>query len=307
MSLANRTPPTIEEYGAYKDRFSNWGRWGPDDQLGTLNHITPEKRRAAAALVREGRTVSCERPLATAAVMSGARNPTPADHRMNIGAGGCGDYIGVSYHGFINTHIDALCHIFSADKQLYNGRPTSDVTEEGALNNSVERWREGIVTRGVLYDVPRFRTADHVTMDAPVHGWELQDIAAAEGLSPEPGDAVLVRMGATAFWEANPGFAEPRAAPGLHASALEFLYETDAALLGWDLMEAGGQGAYGAPSLPIHSVAIPHMGLPLLDNAIFDELATACAELGRWEFMLVIAPLYVIGGTGSPVNPIAVF
>lgn len=307
MSLANRTPPTVEEYNAYRERFSNWGRWGADDQFGTLNHITPEVRQAASALVREGLTVSCARPLATAAVQSGPRNTLPADHKMNVGDGGCSDYIGVSYHGFINTHIDALCHIYSGDKQLYNERPASDVTQEGAKNNSVDHWRQGIVTRGVLYDVPRHRNVEHVTMDAPVHSWELQDIAAAERVTPQAGDAVLVRMGATAFWAANPQFDQPWAAPGLHASALEFLYETSAALLGWDLMEAGGQGEYGAPSLPIHSVAIPHMGLPLLDNAIFDELADACAELGRWEFMLTIAPLYVIGGTGSPVNPIAMF
>lgn len=306
MSLADRTAPTVDEYNAYKQRFSNWGRWGADDQLGTLNHISEATRRAASALVREGRTVSCARPIATAAVMSGARNPTPADHRMNVGPGGCGDYIGVSYHGFINTHIDALCHIFTADKQLYNGRLASDVTEDGAKNNSIEHWRGGIVTRGVLYDVPRHRKTDHVTFDAPVHGWELQDIAAVEGVTPRNGDAVLVRMGTTAFWAANPDFDQPWRGPGLHASALEFLYEMNAALLGWDLMEAPGQDEYGAPALPIHSIAIPYMGLPLMDNAIFDDLAVACAELGRWEFLLVIAPLVVNGGTGSPVNPIAI-
>jgi kynurenine formamidase len=308
MSLADRTAPTPEEYAAYKERFSNWGRWGPDDQFGTLNHITPDVRRAAAKLVREGQTVSCARPVATAAVITGPRNPTPADHRMmNIGQGGCLDYIGVSYHGFINTHIDALCHIFSADRELYNGRLVSDVTDTGAKSASIDFWREGIVTRGVLYDVPRYRDVEHVSLDTPVHAWDLQDIAATEGITPKAGDAVLVRMGATAFWAANPDFDQPWAAPGLHASALEFLYESNASLLGWDLMEAGGQGDYAAPSLPIHSVAIPYMGMPLMDNAIFDELAATCAELGRWEFMLTIAPLYVIGGTGSPVNPIAMF
>jgi len=307
MSLADRTPPTVDEYNAYKDRFSNWDRWGEDDQLGTLNHITEETRRAATALVREGRTVSLASPIATAAVMSGPRNPTPADHRMNVGAGGCGDYIGVSYHGFINTHIDALCHIFTAGRQLYNGRPATDVTEDGAKTNSIEHWRSGIVTRGVLYDVPRHRGVEYVTLDAPVHGWELPDIADAEGVTPRSGDAVLVRAGASAFWAANPNFTPHRQAPGVHASALEFLYETNAALLGWDLMEAPGQDDYGAPSLPIHSIAIPYMGLPLLDNANFEDLAAACAELGRWEFLLVIAPLIVNGGTGSPVNPIVVF
>jgi kynurenine formamidase len=306
MPLADRTVPSVEEYQSYKTRFSNWGRWGPDDQLGTLNHITPETRRAAAALVREGRSVSLANPIATAQVLSGPRNPTPADHRMNVGGGGCGDYIGVSYHGFVNTHVDALCHIFTADGRLYNGRPKADVTEQGARNNSIDHWRAGIVTRGVLYDVPRHRGVEHVTFDAPVHSWELADIAQAEGVAPRAGDAVLIRAGASAFWEANPDFEPAWQAPGVHASALEFLYQHDAALLGWDLMEAPGQEAYRAPALPIHSAAIPYMGLALLDNANFEELAAACAELGRWEFLLVVAPLVIKGGTGSPVNPIAV-
>jgi kynurenine formamidase len=308
MSLASRTPPTAEEYASFKERFSNWGRWGADDQLGTLNFITPDVRRAAAGLVREGRSVSCARPLATERVASGPRNPQPADHKMNIlGAMGCSDYVGVSYHGFINTHIDGLCHIFTPDGQLYNGRPKSAITAEGARTNSVDFWRDGIVTRGVLYDVVRHRAVDYVPFEAPVHGWELEDIAKAEGVSPRAGDAVLIRAGCDAFWAANPDFAEPWAGPGIHASVLEFLHAHDASLLGWDLMEAAGQGEYGAPALPIHSIAIPYMGMPLVDNASFESLAPMCAELGRWEFQFVIAPLYVVGGTGSPANPIAVF
>jgi kynurenine formamidase len=306
MSLSDRTAPTVEEYEAYKERFLNWGRWGSDDSFGTLNHITPEARRAAVALVRDGRSVSLARPIATAAVLSGARNPSPADHRVSVGDGGCSDYIGVSYHGFANTHIDGLCHIFTADRKMYGGYPASDVTEAGARTNSIDRWRDGIATRGVLYDVPRFRGVHYVTADAPVHAWELEDVAAAQHVTPRHGDAVLVRMGASAFWAANPGFEPPWRAPGLHVSALEFLYQYDAALLGWDLMEAPGQDLYGAPSLPIHSIGIPYMGLALLDNANFEELAATCAELGRWEFLFVVAPLVVVGGTGSPVNPIAI-
>lgn len=307
MSLADRTIPTPEEIEAYKECFSNWGRWGDDDQLGTLNHITEDARTKAAGLVQAGRSVSCSRPLATERVLSGPRNGQPVEHRMSIGGMACSDYIGVSYHGFANTHIDALCHMFTADGKLYNGRPSSDVTDEGALNNSVDFWRHGIVTRGVLYDVARHRGVDYVTLDEPVHGWELADIAEAEGLTPQPGDAVLVRAGATEFWQANPNFEPVSQAPGLHGSTLEFFYDTDTALLGWDLMEAPAEDQNQAPVMPIHMIGIPYMGLPLLDNADFDELAAVCSELGRWEFQLVIAPLFVKGGTGSPVNPIAVF
>jgi kynurenine formamidase len=199
---------------------------------------------------------------------------------------------------------------------MYNGRPISDVTAFGARSNSVEHWRDGIVTRGVLYDIPRLRGTDHVTLDTPVHGWDLEDAAKAQGVEPRAGDATLVRSGAGPFFEANPEFQMelPPNYPGLHASALEYLYEHDASLLGWDLLDAANQG-YPSPvrfagrpmSVPIHEVAIPYMGMPLLDNCNLEQIAEVCAALGRWEFQLVVAPLIVVGGTGSPVNPIAVF
>lgn len=309
MSLSTRTAPTPDEYVQYKSRFNNWNRWGPDDQLGTLNHITDETRRAASALVREGRTVSCANPLATRAVVPDERrNGTPADHQMRVGTTGCGDYIGVSYHGFVNTHIDALCHIFTGEGgELYNGRPSSLVTDDGARTNSVDHWRDGIVTRGVLFDIPRMRGGSHVEIGQPVEGWDLEDWAKAQGITPRPGDAVLIRSGSDPFWAANPDFefSFPPTTPGVGSSVLEYLYDHDAALLGWDLQEAGD---HGLPArIPVHEVAIPHMGLPLLDNANFERLAETCAELGRYEFMLTVAPLVVLGGTGSPVNPIATF
>ncbi len=108
MTLQTQTQPSVEEYQAYKGKFSNWGRWGDDDQLGTLNHITDEARRQATALVTNGRTVSLANPIATEAVISGPRNMRPADHVMAINPSSALDYIGVSYHGFVNTHIDAL-------------------------------------------------------------------------------------------------------------------------------------------------------------------------------------------------------
>ena len=140
-----------------------------------------------------------------------------------------------------------------------------------------------------------------------MQGWELEDFARQHGTTPHAGDAVLVRSGSDPFWAANRDFhmQYPPNTPGLAASVLEFIYDTDAALLGWDLMEATGQG-YDTGT-PIHRIAIPYMGLPLLDNANFERLAEVCAQTGRYEFMLTVAPLVVNGGTGSPVNPIATF
>lgn len=119
---------------------------------------------------------------------------------------------------------------------------------------------------------------------------------------------MLIRSGANPFWSANPGFemAMPLNTPGVAVSVLEFLQDTGATLMGWDLQEASGQ-EYAGERIPLHVIAIPHMGLPLLDNANFEALSEVCAETGQYEFMLTIAPLVVMGGTGSPVNPIAMF
>ncbi|MDP6452796.1 MAG: cyclase family protein [SAR202 cluster bacterium] len=314
MGLSDRKPTTLEEYDDYKVRFNNWGRWGDDDQFGTLNHITREGTKHAVGLVQDGRTVSCANPLATAAVVSDERrNGRPADHRMSVGATGSGDYVGVSYHGFVNTHIDALCHIFTKDSseggRIYNDRDPALITDDGALTNSVENWRDGIVTRGVLYDIPRMRGQDYLEIDHPVEGWDLEDWASSKGITPRDGDIVLVRSGSDKFWAANPDhqFSFPPNTPGNAPSIIEYLYDTNAAMLGWDLQEAGHQHYEYPARIVIHEVVIPHMGMPLLDNANFERLSEVCAETGRYEFLLTIAPLVVNGGTGSPVNPIATF
>lgn len=321
MGQTNRTVPTPEEFFAYRERFNNWGRWGDDDALGTLNHITDEVRRSATQSAMEGQTVSLANPIG---VEGGPRNPMPAQHLVQINPRGSRDYIGLIFHGRVNTHIDAFCHFFSADGHMYNGVPTSEVTSYGANFGSIDQWRQGIVTRGVLYDVPRLKGVKHLEVGDAVHSWDLADAAEAQGIEPRAGDAVLVRSGKAPFYEAHPDLqlqGSPAqwmehgvavSTPGVHASALEFLYDTDAALLGWDFLEASNQG-YPAPfdadprSTPVHEIALPHMGLPLLDNMALEEVAEACAARGRWDFLFVVAPLVITGGTGSPVNPLAIF
>jgi kynurenine formamidase len=144
-----------------------------------------------------------------------------------------------------------------------------------------------------------------VTLEKPVHGAELEAIANAQGVTVEPGDALVVYSGREAYQRANPtwsGYRGPN--PGLHASCLPFLRDHDVAALAWDLMDATPND-YGLP-WTMHG-AIPSYGIALVDNALLEPLATACAEEGRYEFMLTFAPLPVRGGTGSPVNPIALF
>jgi kynurenine formamidase len=311
MGLADRKPPTAQEYRDYPKRFNNWGRWGANDELGTLNFITPEKRLAAAALVREGRSVSLSRPIDTHA--NGA-NPYPAHHMVAVGqSGGMADYIGMFIHGFALTHLDALCHLAAADGSgYYNGGKLDKSRMPVTKTGTIEHWRDGIVTRGVLYDIPRLRGTASIEPGKPVHGWELIDAARAQGVSPEPGDAVCIRSGFAPYFASrgeNPGFGS---VAGVHASCIEFLYETQAALLLWDFQDApiADQGIPNPLDIPVplhvHQVLIPHMAMPILDNADFEALAPVCAQLRRYAFQLVIAPLVVEGGTGSPVNPIAI-
>ena len=314
MGLKDRRPTSIEEYINYKIKYNNWNRWGKEDQLGTLNHINQDGIKYANSLVREGQSVSCSNPIATPKVLSDSkRNPRPADHVMTVGPLSSGDYVGVSYHGFVNTHIDALCHIFTNSVEeggrLYNDRDPSLVTDLGALTNSVDNWKNGIVTRGVLYDIPQLRKEEYVSLDQPVEGWDLEDWAKLVGITPKTGDAVLIRSGADVFWNSNPDFefSFPPNTPGNAPSIIEYLYDTNASILGWDLQEAGNMAYDYSARIPIHEVVIPHMGLPLLDNANFEELSNICRKYNRYEFLLVIAPLVVNGGTGSPVNPIAIF
>lgn len=307
MTSTPPAPPSQDEVLAYFESCSNWGRWGPDDTVGTINLITPEKRRKAAELVRTGRPVSLAHPLNT---VGGPGNLNPAQHFLRYTDSFSMDYIGVSYHGYATTHIDALCHIFHEGK-MYNGRPASEVTSLGARHGAVDAWADGIATRGVLIDIPRFRGTSHVTLEEPVRGWEIEAAAERQGTPLEPGDAVVVYSGRTAYYEANPQHTPGVAPqPGLHADTIPVLHRNDAALLVWDMMDARPTG-YEAfdrrGGLPVHVIGIVMMGLPLLDNARLEPLAEACAEEERWEFLLTVNPLNVRGGTGSPVNPIALF
>ena len=166
--------PSRDEVISYIRDRNNWGRWGEDDQRGAINLITPEKRKQAAALVQRGRSVSMSRDLPT---IPGRNNPNPAQNFFRVGEIGVVDYIGIMYHGYVTTHIDALCHVWNSDG-MWNGRdPKKHVTSTGATFGSIDHWRDGITTRGVLLDVPKFRGVPSVTLETPVHGWELEAIA----------------------------------------------------------------------------------------------------------------------------------
>jgi kynurenine formamidase len=297
--------PSGAEVAIFHRTLSNWGRWGERDQLGTLNLITTTKRVAAAALVRSGRSVSCARPLDTESAQD---NPRPAIHLMTGTAseGWGGDYFALAPHGYATSHVDALCHIFHQGR-LYNGYPSERVTAHGALELGIEAWRDGIVSRGVLLDIPRLRGVPYLEAGEAIFPDELEAAEREAGLQVAAGDVLFVRTGRWRLRAAKGAWDPRERLAGLHAACLPWLHARGVAALGSDgVSDVVPSGVPGA-RIPIHEIAIPAMGLPLLDNLDFEALAGACADERRWEFLLAIAPLVIAGGTASPVNPIALF
>ncbi|HEY0647925.1 cyclase family protein [Phenylobacterium sp.] len=294
------------------DQVSNWGRWGADDQRGALNHIGPAEVFAGAALVREGRTISLSRDFPT---RPGPENPWPAQHHMLMGGDDCcvpgvegleasTDFIGIAFHGMASSHIDALCHVF-AQGRMYNGRPATEVRSTGARFNSIMAARDGIVGRGVLLDIPRARGVRYVPSDHMVTAAELEAAEQALGVRVGKGDLLLVRLGRDVR-RAEKG---DQAVPGLDPRVVAWLHAREVAVLGGDGVHdpiPGGQ-VHRDWAMPIHMIGLAAMGLHLLDNLNLEPLAVVCDELGRWTFQLVAAPLPIEGGTGSPLNPIAIF
>jgi kynurenine formamidase len=299
------------EFRELFERVSNWGRWGPDDERGALNYLTPERAAAATDLARDGRTVSLSRPLNTEREPD---NPEPADHRMTMlgddgpssGLAFVKDYIGVDYHNDSHSHIDALCHV-SYDGRLYNGRPADSVSAAGAAVETVEVLKDGLIGRGVLLDIPRARGVDWLEPGDSVLPSDLEDAERREDVRVGEGDILLVRTGhATRLDELGPWDVGSSKA-GLHPSCAVFLAERRIAALGCDSNSDTAPSITEGVGFPIHVLTLTAMGVHLLDYLHLRELAGACEEAGRWEFLFVAAPLRIAGGTGSPLNPIAVF
>ena len=286
--------------------FSNWGRWGTNDQLGALNLITPAKRRAALALVKEGVAVSLARD---SEKIRAADNSSPFLHSMdrtgtNNTGYSCADTYMVSYHGMAHTHIDSLCHFFH-DGTMYNGFSQTNVTGSGALKLGIENLKQGIMTRAILVDAPLIKGLDYLEPGAAITAEDLDAWEKKANVRVTAGDIVLIRTGRWARRAAlgpwNGKFA------GLQMNCAPWLKKRDVAMLGSDsgadVLPSGVEGV----AMPIHQLCIVATGVWILDNCDLEAVAAAAKQRNRWEFLLTVAPLAVPGGTGSPANPIATF
>jgi hypothetical protein len=303
---------TAVEFDELFHEVSNWGRWGADDEKGTLNFLTPEIVARSSRLVRTGKSVSMARPIDTVASID---NGGPAIHLMTRGydipfgnedVQFVADYLGCACHGFAHSHFDALCHVAYKGK-MYNGRPVSLVNSQGAKTMDITQYSHGIVGRGVLLDVPRLRGVKWLEPGEAVTAEDLLAAEKAEGVKLGEGDIFAFYVGhyrrrlELGSWNVEEGTA------GLHPTAMKLLHERKIAAFFPDGDGEVRPSPVDSVSNPIHALQIASMGLACGDSLQLEELAKECEQEGRWEFMAVVSTLRLLGGTGCLVNPIAIF
>ncbi|MGV9754859.1 cyclase family protein [Streptomyces tricolor] len=296
------------EFDALFEALRTWGRWTPADR-GAWNRVTADHVRRAVAGVRSGVVVPLALPWNT---RPGPDNPRPALHHMtDLGdveppePSAHKDFIGADYHGKGVTHLDALCHI-AYRGQLYEGRTAGDVVGAAGARFAAVSTLGPLVTRGVLLDLPAVLGSRWLEPGRAVHAGDITAAERALDVTIGEGDAVLLRSGQVRRRTERGAWDPDTASAGFHVDALPLLAERGVALLGGDGDSDVRPSPVAGVHAPVHVLAMTAMGVPLLDNLDLEALSAAAAEAGRYEFLLVVAPLKVPGGTGSPVNPVAV-
>jgi hypothetical protein len=296
---------TEEEVLGLFERCSNRGRWGADDERGTLNYVTPEKRLEALALVRDGEVVSIGRDL----VLRGSvQEPPSALHVLVYAAHeprAALELLTLVPHGFEMTHLDAVAHSYF-EGCIYNGREATETVLPGGIAfGSIMAASDGIVTRGVLLDVATARGVEHLEAEDGIGVGDLEAAERLAGTRVARGDAVFVRSG-QALRERRDGPIGEGPREGLLAEVVPWLHEREVAVYSGDCIERMPSGYERVP-MPLHQVGMVAMGLAILDCADCERLAEACRARGRYTFCVVVAPLRVPGGSASAVNPLALF
>jgi kynurenine formamidase len=299
----NDTRTTPEEFERWMAERNNWGRWGRDDQLGAANLITPAKRRQAAGLVKSGTTVSLAHDLITAKAADAedpfVLKPRIRDEMTSVAY----DRQEIDFHGYTFSHIDALCHVAYKGKLYNNLDFKAVVTVPGGCGKlGILGVKDRIVTRGVLIDIPRLKGLPYLPKGTHIYRDEIEAWEKMAGVKVGSGDAILIRTGRWAL-RAKEGASTQLA--GVDASVAPFFRDRDVALIGSDAIH--DVGAFPSARIPIHVFALDALGVNLLDNLDLEQLAETAAREKRWEFMLMAAPTPVPNGSGSPINPIAVF
>ena len=297
-----RSPKNADEFDQLFQQIKNWGRWGADDQLGAINLITPAKRRDALKLAKDGITVSlAHNPLTDKA----DDNASPFEHTMN--PGNTMDTYRVSYHGYSHSHLDALCHILYKD-QTYNGYARAEVnTPKGCTKLSIDNLKQGIITRGILLDMPRLKGVPFLEPGTAIYQEDVEAWEKKAGVKVSAGDVILLRTGRWARRAAVGPWAVGRNAAGFHASIAPWIKSRGVAIVGSDAASEVTPTLVEGVNLPVHTLFITAMGIHILDNQDLEQLAETASKLKRWEFLITINPMPVTGGTGSPLNTLVTF
>jgi kynurenine formamidase len=301
------------EFQELAKKVNNWGRWGADDEIGTLNLITPEAVRRGVDCVHTGRAFPLGIPLSEAGPQTGyipgRINPLRTMISLNTPLTGDPDEICFNDDVVVMglqaaTHWDSLVHAGYAGR-LYNGLPPETVGVHGASRCGIASVRT-LVTRGVLLDVARARGVDRLEGGYPVGAEDLDAAEALAGIQVLPGDVVLVRTGHMRLFKAGDRRAYAAPSPGPTLSAVTWFHERDVAAVATDNLtfEAFPAERPGL-LLPIHLLHLVEMGLTQGQNFDLEELATYCATDGRYAFLLEATPEPFVGGLGGPVNPVA--
>lgn len=298
---ASSYPSTREGFDALMSELSNWGRWGPNDQLGTLNLISPEKRKQALSLAKDGISISLARNIDE---KNGA-SPAKFLFQPILAEGSQAERLLLDYHGTVSTHLDSLNHMF------YRGRMYNGFAQEPPPSRllGVENNKNGILTRGILIDIPRLRGVPYLEPGTAVRCEELDAWLKRANLRVGAGDALFLRTGRGAY-EARHGLSPKLEWSGLDLSCARWLKKHDVAVLGSDYANELSNDDVQRRWLdhaPFHLLGITSMGMSFIDNCDLERLADEAERRKKWEFLLTVSPLPIPGATGSIVNPVAVF
>ena len=308
--------PTIANEADFQramKELSNWGRWGNDDELGASNLITPAKRKQALALPKEGIAISLAHDVAQE---KAADAPNILERTLgNVTPTGTTDryqYTG-TYHGVVHSHLDAVdCHIM-VDGKGYNGRSMEDIKAAGGCpKGNINALKDGVVTRAILFDATRLsgKAAPQGWLEpgTAIHREDLEALEKLEHVKVSAGDVILLytgrwkRRAALGPWPNATGFA------GYHADVAYFLKERGVSFIGCDgPNDVSPTGLPQTIGIPLHRLALVALGVSIFDNLDFERAAEQARRLNRYEFLFTAAPLRIDLGTGSPLNPLAVF
>ena len=287
---------TDQDISKILPQIATWKKWGNDDEKGTINYITANKIVRAAKLIKKGKSIS----LARQTSITETQGVKEGTYKMQKDDFGRRDYVGAVWHGFALTHLDGLCHVFADTSQMYNGYSTNNLTDIGAKKLGLEKLaEEGITGRGILIDMAEYYKGK-LELGQAIMPSDLDQVLLQQNTEIESGDILFIRTG---FGRLNSR--EKRT--GLHPSCILWVHEKEISLLGSDGDNDAHPVNFQRWSSPFHSIGIPYLGLPLIDNADLEKLSKVCKTENRYEFFISINPWRIEGTTSCPINPIAIF